>query len=104
MRTRSISLLAGATVSVLLTLTAATTTALATDEVVVASGDTLSGIALRHGLTVAQLASINGLADPNRIYVGQHLALKAPVAPARAGRARSGGRADASTWSPRAST
>jgi LysM repeat protein len=80
MRTRSISLLAGATVSVLLSLTAATTTALATDEVVVASGDTLSGIALRHGLTVEQLASINGLADPDRIYVGQRLALEPPAA------------------------
>ena len=79
MRTRSISLLAGATVSVLLSLTAATT-ALATDEVVVASGDTLSGIALRHGLSVAQLASINGLTDPNRIYVGQRLALEVPAA------------------------
>ena len=79
MRTRSISLLAGITVSVLLTLTAATTTALATDQVVVTSGDTLSGIALRHGLTVAELASINGLTDPNRIYVGQRLTLKAPA-------------------------
>ncbi|MEO8245636.1 MAG: LysM peptidoglycan-binding domain-containing protein [Chloroflexota bacterium] len=80
MRTRSISLLAGITVSVLLSLTAATATALATDEVVVASGDTLSGIALRHGLTVAQLASINGLTDPNRIYVGQRLAVEVPAA------------------------
>jgi LysM repeat protein len=79
MRTRSISLLAGVTVSLLLSVTAATTTALATDEVVVVSGDTLSGIALRHGLTVARLVAINHLTDPNRIYVGQHLSLKAPA-------------------------
>ena len=78
MRTRSNTLLAGAALSALLTLTAATSSVLATDEVVVARGDTASAIALRHGLTVAQLAAINGLADPNRIYVGQRLSLKAP--------------------------
>jgi LysM repeat protein len=85
MRTRSNTLLAGAVLSALLTLTATTSSVLATDEVIVSRGDTASGIALRHGLTVAQLAAINGLADPNRIYVGQRLSLKvSPSAPAPA--------------------
>lgn len=34
-------------------------------------GDTLSGIAARYGTTVAALAQLNGIANPNRIYVGQ---------------------------------
>lgn len=38
-------------------------------------GDTLSGIASRHGTTYQELAKINGIADPNRIYVGQVLKL-----------------------------
>lgn len=84
MRTRSISLLAGGALSTLLALTTVTSSALATDEVIVASGDTLSQIALEHGLTVAQLAALNGLNDPNRIYVGQRLSLKAPATPAGA--------------------
>ncbi|HET7686026.1 MAG TPA: LysM peptidoglycan-binding domain-containing protein [Candidatus Limnocylindria bacterium] len=84
MRTRSISLLAGGALSTLLALTTVTSSALATDEVIVASGDTLSQIALEHGLTVAQLAAMNGLSDPNRIYVGQRLSLEPAPAPAAA--------------------
>ena len=34
-------------------------------------GDTLGGIAARYGTTVATLAQLNGIADPNRIYAGQ---------------------------------
>ncbi len=41
----------------------------------VRSGDTLSGIASRYGTTAAKLASINGIANPNRISVGQVLKL-----------------------------
>lgn len=37
----------------------------------VKSGDTLSGIAARFGTTVAELARINNIADPDIIYVGQ---------------------------------
>lgn len=49
-------------------------------------GDTLSGIAARHGTTVSTLVSLNGIANPNRIYVGQTIRLPggstpAPVAP-----------------------
>lgn len=48
--------------------------AAATDRVIVVQpGDTLSGIALQHGLTVAQLLALNSIADPNRIYAGQRL-------------------------------
>lgn len=41
----------------------------------VQSGDTLSNIAATHGTSVAQLASRNGLADPDVLAVGQQLAL-----------------------------
>lgn len=44
---------------------------------VVREGDTLSGVARRHGLTVARLKQINGL-DSDRIYVGQPLRLREP--------------------------
>ncbi|HEY7269594.1 MAG TPA: LysM peptidoglycan-binding domain-containing protein [Dehalococcoidia bacterium] len=41
----------------------------------VQSGDTLSGIAYRYGTSVTQLVSINGLANPNALSVGQVLRL-----------------------------
>lgn len=40
---------------------------------VVHYGDTLSGIALRFGTTVSQLAADNGIANPNLIYAGEVL-------------------------------
>ncbi len=36
-------------------------------------GDTLSGIALRFGTTVQELASINGIANPNLIFPGENI-------------------------------
>jgi lysozyme len=39
----------------------------------VKAGDTLSGIASRYGTTYQELARINGIADPNKIYPGQVL-------------------------------
>ncbi|HUH06206.1 MAG TPA: LysM peptidoglycan-binding domain-containing protein [Egibacteraceae bacterium] len=45
----------------------------------VSPGDTLSGIAARHGLSVDELAALNGLGDPNRIFAGQTLALPGSV-------------------------
>jgi len=42
---------------------------------VVAAGDVLYEIAVRHGTTPQALAELNGLADPNRIEVGQVLRL-----------------------------
>lgn len=39
----------------------------------VKKGDTLSGIAKAHGTTYQKLAALNGIANPNKIYVGQVL-------------------------------
>ncbi|ATB51444.1 LysM peptidoglycan-binding domain-containing protein [Corallococcus macrosporus] len=41
----------------------------------VKSGDTLSGIAGRHGTTVGALAKANNISNPNLIYVGQRLTI-----------------------------
>ncbi|RKH47105.1 LysM peptidoglycan-binding domain-containing protein [Corallococcus llansteffanensis] len=41
----------------------------------VRSGDTLSGIASRHGTTVSALAKANHISNPNKIYVGQKLTI-----------------------------
>jgi LysM repeat protein len=38
-------------------------------------GDTLGGIAARHGISVSALAALNGIANPNRITVGKVLSL-----------------------------
>jgi LysM repeat protein len=48
----------------------------------VVAGDTLSGIAARYGTTVANLAAINGISNPNLIRVGQVLRLSGSSAPA----------------------
>ena len=40
------------------------------------SGDTLSGIASRYGTTYQNLAAMNGIADPNKIYAGQTIRVK----------------------------
>ncbi|AHU88837.1 lytic transglycosylase domain-containing protein [Trueperella pyogenes] len=57
---------------------------------VVRPGDTLSGIAMRHGTTVAALTAANKISNPNRIAVGQKLTIAgsttveaAPAAPAK---------------------
>ena len=42
----------------------------------VKSGDTLSGIAAKYGTTYQQLAQLNGIANPNKIYAGQKLRVK----------------------------
>ncbi|MCW5849807.1 MAG: LysM peptidoglycan-binding domain-containing protein, partial [Anaerolineae bacterium] len=42
---------------------------------IVQAGDTLGAIAAHNGTTVAVLASLNGLTNPNLIYVGQRLAV-----------------------------
>jgi LysM repeat protein len=38
-------------------------------------GDTLALIAARFGTTVAAILSVNGISDPNRIFVGQRLSI-----------------------------
>ena len=50
-------------------------TSAASAHYVVASGDTLSGIALRHEATVPGIARANALPDPDRIAVGRQLAI-----------------------------
>ncbi|EEU29696.1 LysM domain protein [Limosilactobacillus coleohominis 101-4-CHN] len=44
----------------------------------VQSGDTLSGIANQFATTVQNIAQLNDIANPNRIYVGQRLLIKQP--------------------------
>ena len=41
------------------------------------SGDTLSGIAARYGTTVSELAKLNGISDPDRIYAGNTIRIPA---------------------------
>lgn len=43
---------------------------------IVKNGDTLSKIAKAHGTTVAKLAKINGIKNPDIIYAGQKIELK----------------------------
>jgi LysM repeat protein len=38
-------------------------------------GETLSGIAVRYGVSVWAIAQANGIANPSRIYAGQRLAI-----------------------------
>jgi soluble lytic murein transglycosylase-like protein len=46
----------------------------------VKSGDTLSGIAQKHGLTLSELVKLNGIRNPNLILLGQQLTVsKAPT-------------------------
>ena len=49
--------------------------------VVVQPGDTLTSIAAAHGVSVEQLAALNGLADPNRILAGQNLVVHTASTP-----------------------
>ena len=39
-------------------------------------GDTLSGIAAKYGTTYQKIAQMNGIANPNKIYVGQKIRVK----------------------------
>ncbi len=49
------------------------TLAVAIETHVVAPGETLSGIADQYGISVEELASENGIADPDLIFAGQEL-------------------------------
>ena len=42
----------------------------------VQSGDTLSGIASKYGASYQKIVQLNGLSNPNLIYVGQKLRVK----------------------------
>lgn len=65
------ALLLTALVVALLTTTSTSYAARIATSYTVVSGDTLSGIASRYGVSVSALASANGIANPNVIYVGQ---------------------------------
>jgi LysM repeat protein len=54
---------------------------------VVARGESLTAIARQYDLALSDLLRLNGLADPNMIWVGQTLRLTARVVPVPAGRA-----------------
>lgn len=60
--------------------------------VTVQPGDTLSGIALRYGTSVASVASVNHLANPDQIRIGEQLQLPARsvTSPASAGTGSAG--------------
>ncbi len=49
----------------------------------VRKGDTLSGIARRHGTTVGALAQANSISNPNRIHAGQRLTIPGAGTPGR---------------------
>lgn len=67
--------------ALLATLFVAAPAVAADPVVVVRRGDTLSEIALRHGTTVRELAALNGIGNPNRIYAGQRIRLSSDTQP-----------------------
>ncbi len=66
------------TVSLATIIALVATLTLATGSVVVSRGDTLSGIAAAHQVSVAQLVSWNGIADPDLIVAGSTIVLADP--------------------------
>jgi LysM repeat protein len=70
----------------------------ATGVYVVRRGDTLGAIAARYGTSISRLVALNGLANPNHIYVGQRLRVSgkagaaAPKPAPKAGPAPTGGK------------
>lgn len=60
-----------------------TRTPAAAQTYTVVSGDTLSRIAARYGVTVQTLAAANNIADPSRIRVGQVLTIPGAATPTR---------------------
>ena len=73
MRAQRLALIGGIALAIALTPVLTVIVLAAEPTVVVQPGDTLTGIAGRHGVSVGRLAELNDLADPNRIYVGQRL-------------------------------
>ena len=65
-----------------LKLSGTATTYSATSTYTVKSGDNLSTIASRYGMSTASLQSLNGISNPNYIYVGQVLKISGSVSTA----------------------
>lgn len=57
------------------------TSSISSEIYVVKAGDTLSGIAKKYGTTTKALQELNGIADANKIRVGQKLKLTGSAAP-----------------------
>ena len=72
-RTRLIAPLAALATVLVVGPVLATVVLAADPTVTVKHGDTLTGIARRHGLDLASIVALNQLPDPNRIYPGQEL-------------------------------
>jgi lipoprotein-anchoring transpeptidase ErfK/SrfK len=53
----------------------------ATGTYIVQQGDTLAKIAARYGTTIQNLMNLNGISNPNRIWVGQRLRVSGAAAP-----------------------
>ena len=73
MRAPRPALIGGIALAIALTPVLAATALAADPTVVVQPGDTLTGIARRHGVSVRRLVELNDLANPNRILAGQRL-------------------------------
>ena len=73
MRAQRLALLGGIALAIALTPALAATVLAAGPTVVVQPGDTLTGIARRHSLSISRLVELNDLTDPNRIFAGQRL-------------------------------
>src|SRR5690554_1076701 len=73
--TASLRRTATATLGVLALVLATVTPASASETYVVSPGDTLSGIALRYGISVDTLVRLNGIQNPNVIYAGQQISV-----------------------------
>lgn len=53
-------------------------------DYVIQSGDSLSKIAARHGMTTRELAELNGIKDPNLIRIGQKIVIPGGTSPRKA--------------------
>lgn len=90
-RSRLIALLISLAVTLVTGPIMATVALGADPSVVVQTGDTLTRLSKRHGVSIATLVELNDLAHPNRIYAGQRLRIATsaprsarPVAPSAA--------------------
>jgi N-acetylmuramoyl-L-alanine amidase len=90
LRAQRLALIGGIALVIALTPALSATVIAVGPTVVVEPGDTLTGIARRHGLSISRLVELNHLTDPNRILAGQRLRVAA-------GGSRTSGRAQAPT-------